>query len=274
MDTALSLRELQRQFMAALYDADAPGPVAAIAGNGLTAAGRLRIYRSSCSESHIAALRVTYPAVRALVGDAFFEQTARGYRRVHPSRSGNLQAFGAELGDYLATLAACHPYPYLPDVARLEWLRQAAILAPAAATAVADAGVERTQTTAVPVHVELHPSLHLLRSAYPILRIWRYALQPSAEGLTLDGEGECVALWREDGEVAMGAIDAASFACIAALQRGADLAAAAAAGVALDPAFDCAACVGTLSEHRLMVGVEPVATGDAPGTGNPHAGSA
>ncbi len=260
MDTALSLRDLQQQFMAALFGADASGLTAAINGNGLDASARLQIYRNGCTEAQVEALRVTYPAVRALVGEAFFDQTARGYRRTHPSRSGNLQAFGAKLGDYLATLASCRAYPYLPDVARLEWRRQQAILAPDAGAVESEAFIERVQAATVPVHVLLHPSLHLVRSPYPILRIWRYALHPSAKPLAR-GEGECVALWREADEVAMGAIDPASFACIAALQQTAALDAAQAAAVALDPGFDLSMCIGTLLEHRLIAGIRPVAAG-------------
>lgn len=251
MDTAISLRDLQQQFMAALYDADAPGPVTAIAGNGLTAAARLRIYRNSCNEPQTEALRMTYPAVLALVGDAFFDQTARGYRHAHPSRSGNLQAFGANLGDYLETLTSCRAYPYLPDVAQLEWLRQETILAPDAAAVTSDAFIERVRAATSPIRVVLHPSLHLVRSQYPILRIWRYALEPSTEPPTL-GDGECVVLWREDRAVAMGAVDPASFACIAAMQQGSTLDAAQTAAMALDPDFDVSMCIGTLLEHGLV----------------------
>lgn len=258
MDTAISLHDLQQQFIAALYDVNAPGPVAAIAGNGLTAAARVRIYRSTCNQSQTSALRVTYPAVRALVGDEFFDQTAHGYRSAYPSRSGNLQAFGAELGDYLDTLASCRPYPYLPDVARLEWLRQETILAPDASTVVSRALLDRAQTATAPMHVELHPSLHLVRSPYPILRIWNYALHPSSDDLIL-GDGECVALWREDSEVAMGVVDPASFVCIAAMQQGATLGAARSSAMELDLDFDLSECVGTLLKHHLITGILPFA---------------
>lgn len=260
MPVALSLHDLQQQFMAALYDADAPGPVTAIAGNGLSATARLGIYRRSCAESHSAALRVTYPAVRALVGDAFFAQTARGYRRAHPSRSGNLQAFGAKLGDYLEAEPACRAYPYLPDVARLEWLRQATILAPNAPVVSADAFAA---CHAAALRMALHPSLHLLQSMYPVLRIWRYAMQPTPDALTL-GAGECVVLWREAGEVAMGAVDAATFACIAALRQGATLDAARAAGLAIDADFKIAECISSLLDHGVIAGcdIETTAGGE------------
>lgn len=253
MDAAPLLRDLQREFMAALYDPGAPGPLAAIDGNGLTAAGRLSLYRSGCSESQTAALRVTYPAVRALVGDAFFDQTAHGYRRSHPSRSGNLQAFGARLGDYLGTLDACGAYPYLPDVARLEWSRQQAVLAADAVPIDGDSLRARIRATAAPVRLSLHPSLRLVTSLYPVLRIWRFALHPSRGGLTL-GDGESVVIWREDGEVAMGSVDRATFVCVVALQRGESIDAARAAAVAVDRRFNLCQCVGTLIEHGLIVG--------------------
>lgn len=264
MNTAPSLRNLQQQFMTALYDADVPGPLAAIAGNGLTAAARLRIYRNSCEETQVAALHVTYPALVALVGDAFFDQTARGYRRAHPSQSGNLQAFGASLGDYVATLASCTAYPYFADVARLEWLRQATILAPDAATLDPVAWAGSAPASDAARSVALHPSLHLLASAYPVLRLWRFALHPSPEVPTLDA-GESVVLWREDGEVAMTAVDAASFACIAALRQGASVGAAETAACVIDPEFDLAMCVGSLLQRGLVAGMRPQ-SGDADGS--------
>lgn len=50
MHAASSLLELQRQFMAALYDPAESGPVTTIAGNGLAPEARMRIYRRSCNE--------------------------------------------------------------------------------------------------------------------------------------------------------------------------------------------------------------------------------
>lgn len=230
-----SLLELQRGFMDALHDSDAPGPLAAIRGNGLAPEARLRIYRHSGAAIHAGALRTTYPAVLALVGEDFFEQTARGYRAAQPSRSGNLQAFGDRFADYLATLPAVAQLAYLPDVARLEWLRQQAAL-----TAVGDA------------RDALHPSVRLFASAHAVLSIWRYAMQPDGERFALPPQGERVLLWREDAQVAMAALDPASFACVAALARGGSLDAAYRAGCMLDPDFNFAACIESLVDRGLL----------------------
>lgn len=243
MHAAPALLETQRRFLAALYDDAEAGPLASIAGNGLEPAARLRIYRHACNQIQTGALRTTYPAVLALVGEAFFAQTARDYRAAHPSQSGNLQAFGRHLADHLATLPALHALPYLADVARLEWLRQESALSGEGAAAPA-----RGRALA-----GLHPSVRLLASKYPVLTIWRYAMQPSDAGLDLADAGERVVLWREDGQVAMAAPDPASFACIGTLVRGQALADAYRAGRRQDPDFDFAACIESLVDRGLLV---------------------
>lgn len=253
MHAAPALLETQRRFLAALYDDAEPGPLLAIEGNGLEPDARLRIYRHSSGETQIAALRTTYPAVLALVGDAFFEQTAHGYRRAYPSRSGNLQGFGEHLAEYLQTLAKAHSLAYLPDVARLEWLRQTSALA---ADADALTPARFAQTLAAldgPIRIMLHPSVRLLDSRYPVMTIWRYATAPTPEPLQLPDQGERIALWREDGEVAMAAMDAASFACLVALVRGDALDDAHRSAHALNPAFDLPACIESLVMRGLIV---------------------
>ncbi|HEU0198525.1 MAG TPA: DNA-binding domain-containing protein [Nevskiaceae bacterium] len=259
MRAAPSLHELQQQFMAALYDPAKAGPAATVVGNGLTPAARLSIYRRSCNETQTAALRTTYPAVVALVGETSFDQSARNYRRAHPSRSGNLQVFGDALADYLATVPGCRPLPYLPDVARLEWLRQQAILAPSAAPLSPENVADAWHGEAESIRIVLHPSVHCLDSRYPVLTIWNYALRPADTNLVLGNDGENVVMWREEDEVAMDAVDPASFACITALAHELTLDEACTAAVSIDSGFDFAACLESLVAHGLVTGIRPYA---------------
>ncbi|MDE2055146.1 MAG: putative DNA-binding domain-containing protein [Xanthomonadaceae bacterium] len=237
------LLETQRRFLAALYDDDESGPVVSIAGNGLEPSARLRIYRHSCNEIQTGSLRITYPALLALVGGAFFDQSARGYRNAYPSRSGNLQAFGKRFADYLAVLPAVRSLDYIADVARLEWLRQESALSDGSAT-LPPGGFDL---------VGLHPSVRLLASRYPVLTIWRYAMQPRSGRLKLPTTCERVMLWREQDQVAMTALDPASFACVESLARGNALADAHDAGRLQDPDFDFAACTASLVDRGLLV---------------------
>lgn len=257
MHAVPTLPELQRSFLASLYDDNAPGPTEAIVSNGLEPSARLRIYRHSCAESQIGALRTTYPAVLALVGEAFFDQTARGYRSTYPSGSGNLQGFGAQFADYLQALPAARKLPYLPDVAQLEWQRQQTVLAVNAEPIPPDVFAQRLTETEGPFNISLHPSVHWLASRYPVLTIWGYAMAPTPEDLQLAGAGEQVMLWREDDEVAMTALDDASFVFTLSLALGITLDDAHAAAHRIASDFDLSACLGSLAEHGLIIALNP-----------------
>lgn len=253
MLAAPTLPELQRLFLAALYDDAAPGPVEAIAGNGLEPSARLRIYRRSCNEIQTSALRATYPAVLALVGEAFFGQTARAYRYAYPSALGNLQNFGASFADYLTSLPSLDEFPYVPDIARLEWRRHLTALAADAEPIPSEIVAQPLARTEGLPRIGPHPSVCTFASFYPVLTIWRYATDPTSEGLQLTGAGEQVVLWREDGEVAMATPDAASFACLDALSHGETLSHAHAAAKTIDSDFDLSACLGSLAARGLIV---------------------
>ncbi len=247
MVTAPTLLELQRGFANAVLDRG--GNLAQwVVGAGLTPAARLQVYSNAIASTQIETLRTTYPAVRALVGEAFFEAAATRYRLRHPSTHGNLQAFGGAFAAFLATMPEAAALTYLPDVAQLEWLRQQSALA-AEASPLAPATLDDTPS----LLWRLHPSVRLLASAHPVLTIWRFATAPEGERLQLDGRGEQVALWRDGSEVAMAMLDAASFSCIATLIDTCDLNAPHAAALAIDATFDLAACLRSLLTHQLII---------------------
>lgn len=264
MAAAFALPDLQRRFLAALYDDGDPGPVEAIAGNGLAPAARLRIYRHSCDAIQTGALRTAYPAVLALVGEDYFEQAAHGYRLAHPSRSGNLQAFGARFGDHLESLPETHALTYLGDVARLEWLRQRAALAPDAETLDAAICEQRMHTAHGKARIRFHPSVRLFASRHAVLAIWQFAMHPSGERFVLPEHGENVVLWRAGGEVAMAVLDDASHVCLETLARGATLNIADTVARTKDPAFDLRACIISFVAQGLVTAITSVQSEDTP----------
>ena len=259
----IPLRDWQDQFMDALLDERAAGPLAGIAGNGLAPEARLRVYRRSCNEIQTAALRTSYPAVLALVGQDWFDQTARAYRRAYPSASGNLQAFGLRLSDLLETLPACRTFPYLPDVARLEWLRQQTILAAESASITRERLIQALGNADSPLKIALHPSVHCLESRHPILTIWNFAMQPDPGRLDLGIGGESVMLWRADEEVAMVALRRADFECVETMVSGGSLQEACERAVVEDAEFDLGECLSSLLQHGLVTGIGPFAIAPA-----------
>lgn len=257
MPSAPSLHEWQQHFMNAVYGQYRVDDSDWIVGAGLDPAARLRIYQHSSEQIHAAALGTAYPVTLALAGEAFFEQTARRFRVTHPAAQGNLQRYGEGLGDFLESMPEAKGVPYLGDVARLEWLRQEAALAAAAPPLSTDEFVQVLACAEGDAHVALHPSVRLFASRYPVVTLWRYAMQPDGERLKFAGTGEHVLLWREAGQVAMAVLQAASFACIEALARGLSLDDAHDAAHFVDPSFNLPDCMASLLGNGLIVAFNP-----------------
>src|ERR1700690_969479 len=82
-----TLPELQRNFMDALLDGCCEPVQPEIIAGAVAPNQRLAIYANNAETNFIESLRLSFPAIRRLVGDAYFTQCARAYRAGHPSRS-------------------------------------------------------------------------------------------------------------------------------------------------------------------------------------------
>lgn len=252
MPAAPRLHELQQGFAAAVLGRS--DDVAAwVDGAGLDPAARLRIYRNAVAATLDAALHDAFPTVHALVGEDFFEAMAARYREQHPSTCGNLQSFGGALPGFIEAIPQARSLGYLADIARLDWLRQLTVLAPDAAPADARAAADAAAVEPRRLHLRLHPSLHLLHSRWAVLTLWQWCQSPGGPAPRPDRGGESVLLWRDGGEVAMAAVDPATFHCIEVLAAGGDVAAAHRAAMDLDAAFDLQPCLRDLLVQGLVV---------------------
>ena len=175
---APSLHEVQQAMRRSLVAGD-DAIAAWIEADGIAAAERLALYRDNFVGVATRALRLNHPAVLRLVGDAFFDATARAFVTAQPPASAWLDDYGETFADFLQHGPAASSLPYLPDVARLEWAVGRVLHAPAPSTLDA-AGL--AVLAALPLEdqgrlrLDLHPALRLLRSDFPVDRIWRAVL--------------------------------------------------------------------------------------------------
>jgi hypothetical protein len=209
-----SLLELQREF-----------------GDELLGAGgapRMAIYRGNTFGNWHGALAGAYPVLRRIVGEAFFEALARRYARAHPSRSGDLNEYGASLAQYLESDPQVQDLPYLPDAARLEWVVHRAYFA---------ADPARFDLSR-PTQVRLAPACGLMVSDWPVVGIWN-AHQDGGrpELVNLAAGPERALVHRPDWRVEVTALRAGDFRFLECLQAGEPLGTALEAAVFEDPAF-------------------------------------
>jgi uncharacterized protein (UPF0276 family) len=225
-----ALAELQQAFGDALSDV---ARVASLAPRLKGDPGRLGIYRGNLGSAWRRALASAYPLLRRLLGEASFDGLARAYGRAHPAQDPDLNRFGAGLPDFLPDDGR---RPWLPDLARLEWLVHTSWYAPDAA-AIPGAGPLAVLSGLSPQQFEasraiLHPSLRLYSSDWSTAALWLSAQPdgpPAPAGL--DRPGHALVL-RARWQVTVHGIEAAEAAALARLAEGESF------GAAFDAAFD------------------------------------
>lgn len=248
-----SLSELQHAFAAVLAGADDASLVPWIDARGIDPAARLRIYRHAGYATHVDALATSFPAVRSLLGADAFDGLATRHAAYRGSRSGNLQHYGADFADFLAGAAETAPLPWLAELARLEWLRQQVALAADAPPADAQALLAALATGGL----ALRPCVRVFDAACAVLDLWQHAQSPRHEADF--AVPQSVLLWREDGQVAMRAIDPAQAALVQALLAGATFDHALTAALATAPPNAPDALLRPLLEHALFATPTPEA---------------
>jgi hypothetical protein len=239
-----SLRELQLGLSRDVFAGGETRFGAYIQANGIPGDQRLGIYRNNAYQSFTQSLRGTYPVVERLVGEEFFRYAAREYITQYPATSGNLHDFGGSFCEFLSAFEPAASLTYLPDVARLEWYYERVYyeahsppLNPAALTGVPE---ERYGD----LRFVLNPACRLLRSDYPILRIWQvgqaeYEDEPSVD---FNSGGDTLLLIRTRTlNVEIQRIETGEFTLLHGLADGLDFAAACEAALDSQADFDVAA---------------------------------
>jgi hypothetical protein len=232
----MSLRDLQASFAAHLAGAAAPALEAAVVGDSIPAAARLRVYRHHVQESLAAALAATFPTVQALVGGDFFRGLARAFVARSLPEQPVLTEYGAGFAAFIADWEAARGLPYLADVARLDWALNVAFHAPAAARL----DLTGTAPEQLPALVlALAPGAVVLRSSYPLDRIWTAAQPGASDGtVDLDGGGVALLVLRREDDAAFVVLTPGEAAFVACVEGGGSLERAALAGAAAEPGFD------------------------------------
>lgn len=247
------LGELQAEMRVALLGGPTAGVAAAVLEDGLAADARLEIYRHHVLATLTDVLEAMYPVVCRLVDERFFGYAADQYIRHHPPSGPCLFEYGETFADFLASFPPCRDLAYLPDVARLEWAMNVAEHADDAASLDGRALQELDAADTPRLRFACVPSLTLLESRWPIDRIWR-ANQPNVVEASVDltAGGVHLEVRRVGDEVVFRPLGTATWVFRQTLVEGRRLEEAAAAALALEPAFDLAGALRALFDDGVL----------------------
>jgi hypothetical protein len=136
----------------------------------------LEVYRHTATSTLVNALRLSFPALVRLVGTEFFEGAAREFIPLNAPRRAYLNDYGGAFASFLAGFSPAARLPYLGDVAQLEWAVNQALHAEDA-QALDLQRLSGLDEAALPAVVfGIHPSIRLLKLAFPADDIWRAVL--------------------------------------------------------------------------------------------------
>lgn len=230
------LLERQRAFAAALTGGS-PGIADKVIGDAIPAESRVQVYLNHFRISLLEALAATFPVTRALVGEAFFAQTARAFLVYEPPGSPVLAEYGAGFPTFLASLPDLGGHNYLPDVAAFEWALNLAGWAPD--QDVLTAADLPDPDDAARLALPLHASAQRLSTPFPVAEIWQVHQPdaPAIQRIEMGGGAERLLVWRNGIDACWRKLDAGEDRLLAELGNGAALGAAALAA-AVEPGFD------------------------------------
>jgi hypothetical protein len=200
-----------------------------------TVESRWHIYTSGYLARIVEALENDYQAVKRVLGPAPFEALVHRYVTAHPPRSFDLRYAGEHLVSFLEGDPLTEKLPFLPDLARLEWLLAEAFVAddPEALQWSDLQTMDPEAVSSLPLI--LNPGTAVIRSAWPLIDIWKLK-DKSDEEVSLDVEGRpslvlvfrkklqalCRKLDEEDARFIEAAAEGTSLAEIQAASAGGD----------------------------------------------------
>lgn len=257
-----ALRELQRDFAQALISPHDTAFASCL--SGASAAERFHLYRLTVAGILGKALESVYPVCSRLVGARCFDGLARRYLHDTPSHSGDLHALGESFGAFLAATELASDLPYLPEVARLEWLYHRVFHA-------ADSPALDIQSLSEidPAHYgalgfKLTPACGLLTAHFPIQRIWA-ANQPEQDGaLEIEQQDTWLLVQRRAATLEILPLAQSEFEFLQALQAGQALAPAVAAALAVDSAFNPNETLPRMVMRAVLVDFFPTTIEETP----------
>ncbi len=253
----LSLPDLQAAFAAHVAGDERHELVASVIGDSISAEARLRVHRHHVFSGLAKSLAATFPTVQVLVGEAFFQAMARAFAAGCLPAQPVLSEYGAGFAEFIEGYAPAYGLPYLADVARLDWALNTAFHSPAEPR-LTSAGLAAIPAEELPgKSVSLAAGAAIVRSRYPIDRIWRVARSRASDETVDLGSGEArLLVLRGPDDAGFISLGAGEACFLQALEDSVTLEEAAGTASAVDDAFDLSSCFSRLLASQAFAAVQ------------------
>jgi hypothetical protein len=247
-----ALRELQQGMIdRILREKDAAGlPIAP--EPPFTPGQRLNVYKNNTHVLLRDLLKDTFPVTTILLGGEFMAYAAHEFILVAPPEGGDMNAYGADFPAFLGHMPNVNKFAYVPDVARLEWLAHEAYLSPRGPVLTG----QDLAAVADPVNLQLYlqPHIHLLRSGWPVDKLWSRVNEEGAglRDFEMKPAETFAAIFRAGDRISVWSITEGGYRFLECLQSGPSFALAAEAALRAEPGLSLDRLLAALLQQGLL----------------------
>lgn len=208
----------------------------------------LTVYRNTVMRGLIDALAANYPTIVKLVGEEWFGAAASEFIRHTPPASSILAEYGKEFATFLSDFPPAAQFPYLSDVAKIDWLWIESHFAADAPALPASALRALAGESLLKTRLQLHSAARLCACKHSAATIWlhNHADHAAAEELHVADTDEEVLITRTPDGVDVLLLCFVEYQFVAAIQNGGTLGDAAMAALAHNPDFPLASTLAKL----------------------------
>lgn len=212
------LAQLQADFQTSILHADnAVFKTRVIDDAKVGAEKRLSIYADAYRLRIIEALSTAYPKLHLLLGDDFFDTTARQYIDQYPSEYRNMRWVGDKMSEHLLNTLPQHPIA--SALAQFEWALGLAFDAEdSPVVTVQDLAAVPPETWGA-LSFALHPSVQLLDLQWNVISVWQ-ALDGEEAPPAPEQNNEACLVWRSDLNSHYRSLDAQEFQAMQQVKTG------------------------------------------------------
>jgi hypothetical protein len=159
---------------------------------------RLAIYHHAYRYRLLEALASNYPMLSAYMSESEFEQLGNEYIDCHPSSTPSIRWFGDKLMTFLSQSSRYQPYPYLAELAHVEWVMTLTFDAKDETAMTIDDMATISPHAWPSMHFVTHPSLHQLSLSWNVMAIWQAIMDDLAPPQPVQGLAIAWIFWRHE----------------------------------------------------------------------------
>lgn len=187
----------------------------------------LAIYRRNLQANAVRALQISYPTVLKLIGEDLFAYAVEQLLKTDPPNSGDWGLWGGSFPELLESLISLNEFPYVIDIARLDFLmhiqgrEKDTVIDMASMTLLAEYDLDQ-------LRLVLNPAIRILESDYPIIEIYNVNHQSEygedflnkAKKNLASNIGESCLIYRPQFKPLIRALDSAELNWLRLIQQG------------------------------------------------------